>query len=229
MKFEDLPRFDISSRYVQMFWRPYLGPKPFALWQTLVAVQEEVEDRAGIFHGEWPAIKDIAAIFGYGRHAMLGRAAYGDRPANHGAIGSLVHNGLVVVSADGEFEQNLRYRFKVTNEVSLLVPDQAATLRVSVQQAHYRFIAYYVPGPYAELYRRPRRRTVTNRLRRDILERDAYTCNYCGGPAATVDHVIPASRGGTHDMANLVAACAGCNFAKGNRVKEEAGLAREIQ
>jgi 5-methylcytosine-specific restriction endonuclease McrA len=40
-------------------------------------------------------------------------------------------------------------------------------------------------------------------------------CQYCGGPATTVDHVIPLARGGTDDLANLVPACAVCNGRKG--------------
>lgn len=35
--------------------------------------------------------------------------------------------------------------------------------------------------------------------------------------AATVDHVVPLARGGTHDLDNLVLACMGCNCRKGVR------------
>jgi 5-methylcytosine-specific restriction endonuclease McrA len=52
------------------------------------------------------------------------------------------------------------------------------------------------------------------RNRRHVLERDSWQCVYCGQPATTVDHVIPVARGGGHDLTNLVAACATCNFSK---------------
>jgi 5-methylcytosine-specific restriction protein A len=52
---------------------------------------------------------------------------------------------------------------------------------------------------------------------RSVLERDGYLCRYCGGPATTVDHLIPKARGGTDDDGNLVAACRPCNSAKGSR------------
>jgi 5-methylcytosine-specific restriction endonuclease McrA len=50
-----------------------------------------------------------------------------------------------------------------------------------------------------------------------ILKMHDYCCVYCGDVANTVDHVIPLSRGGTDHPMNLVAACAFCNYGKGNR------------
>jgi 5-methylcytosine-specific restriction endonuclease McrA len=60
-----------------------------------------------------------------------------------------------------------------------------------------------------------------------ILERDRYSCRYCGldGMAnfenslvMTVDFVVPRARKGKKDPSNLVAACRPCNVIKGNRV-----------
>jgi 5-methylcytosine-specific restriction endonuclease McrA len=50
-----------------------------------------------------------------------------------------------------------------------------------------------------------------------VLKRDGYTCQYCGGEATQVDHVIPRAVGGGHDLDNLVACCAPCNTRKGAR------------
>ncbi|HYE93485.1 MAG TPA: HNH endonuclease [Terriglobales bacterium] len=51
-----------------------------------------------------------------------------------------------------------------------------------------------------------------------IYRRDAGACRYCGVvldfAAATLDHIVPVSRGGTNAEANLVLACAPCNNAK---------------
>jgi 5-methylcytosine-specific restriction endonuclease McrA len=43
-------------------------------------------------------------------------------------------------------------------------------------------------------------------------------CFYCGSSnKITIDHVIPISRGGTHGIGNLVAACAFCNGSKNSK------------
>lgn len=50
-------------------------------------------------------------------------------------------------------------------------------------------------------------------LRQEILW--SGLCAYCGYDIPTqVDHVIPVSRGGTNDRANLVPACKDCNMNK---------------
>ncbi len=59
------------------------------------------------------------------------------------------------------------------------------------------------------------------RLRETILERDKFTCRYCGRPANTVDHIYPVERGGTHDPSNLAAACSRCNESKGAKTLQE--------
>ena len=51
-----------------------------------------------------------------------------------------------------------------------------------------------------------------------VLNRDAYTCYYCGIDNAThVDHVVPKAMGGGDELDNLVAACASCNQRKGSK------------
>ena len=77
---------------------------------------------------------------------------------------------------------------------------------------------------YAEKHERRRgsrhQRGYTNdwyRLSQAVLDRDDYTCAYCGGFATTADHRIPKARGGPSDASNLVAACRSCNSKKGDR------------
>ena len=61
-------------------------------------------------------------------------------------------------------------------------------------------------------------RYISPSLRQAVLERDHYTCQYCGcsGTEATleIDHIVPVSKGGVSDMNNLVTACFDCNRAK---------------
>jgi 5-methylcytosine-specific restriction endonuclease McrA len=59
--------------------------------------------------------------------------------------------------------------------------------------------------------------------RRAVLRRDGGRCAYCSAAADTVDHVIPKSRGGRHDWANVVASCQQDNLAKGDQLLDELG------
>ncbi len=53
------------------------------------------------------------------------------------------------------------------------------------------------------------------RLRFEILERDKFTCQYCGQQAPQVileiDHIIPRAKGGSDDRNNLITSCIACN------------------
>ena len=60
--------------------------------------------------------------------------------------------------------------------------------------------------------------------KKGILERDKFTCVYCGAKANTVDHVFPESRGGKSTWENLAAACEPCNGFKADRTPEEARM-----
>ena len=56
--------------------------------------------------------------------------------------------------------------------------------------------------------------------RRAVFVRDQHECQYCSGPAETLDHVVPRSRGGAAHWDNVVAACRRCNLHKGDRLLE---------
>ena len=56
-----------------------------------------------------------------------------------------------------------------------------------------------------------------------MLRRDLHTCAYCSGPADTVDHLLPQSRGGLNTWLNTVAACTRCNNLKANRTPARPG------
>lgn len=59
---------------------------------------------------------------------------------------------------------------------------------------------------------------ISTRTRFAVLQRDDFTCRYCGHSAPDVklhvDHIVPASAGGSDDRNNLVTACAPCNLGK---------------
>lgn len=61
--------------------------------------------------------------------------------------------------------------------------------------------------------------------RRELLRRDKYQCQYCGGrKKLTIDHVLPRSRGGKHTWDNVVIACESCNTRKGNQTPQQVGM-----
>lgn len=64
--------------------------------------------------------------------------------------------------------------------------------------------------------------------RRNLLIRDGYRCQYTGrrisAKDATIDHVMPQSRGGTSTWENVVVACLEANSKKANRTPSEAGM-----
>jgi 5-methylcytosine-specific restriction endonuclease McrA len=61
-----------------------------------------------------------------------------------------------------------------------------------------------------------------------LFARDRNVCGYCGLRFAeselTIEHIVPASRGGQFEWANVVTACRSCNARKGNRLPEEARM-----
>ncbi len=65
-------------------------------------------------------------------------------------------------------------------------------------------------------------------IRLKVLERDQYTCYWCGGPGATIDHVIPWSQGGRNTMENCVCACEVCNGERGDMPAEEFARKRNV-
>ena len=64
----------------------------------------------------------------------------------------------------------------------------------------------------------------TTMSRRAVFARDAHQCQYCGGHADSIDHVMPRSRGGEHVWENVAAACRPCNLTKRDRTPDEAGM-----
>ena len=60
-------------------------------------------------------------------------------------------------------------------------------------------------------------------LRSKIFARDNGVCAYCGCQPENLelDHILPISKGGTHDESNLATACVPCNRSKNDRTPEQ--------
>ncbi len=72
-------------------------------------------------------------------------------------------------------------------------------------------------------YIRPQKTVAFTRF--NLFLRDEFTCQYCNKKGdLTFDHVKPISMGGTTCWQNVVAACHDCNFKKGSKSLQVAGL-----
>jgi 5-methylcytosine-specific restriction endonuclease McrA len=87
--------------------------------------------------------------------------------------------------------------------------------RLSVPVPSVVRLRYYVRVPYQR---------ATALSRRAVFHRDGHTCQYCGGSADSIDHVVPRSRGGSHVWENVVAACRRCNASKGDLLLSETAM-----
>jgi hypothetical protein len=72
----------------------------------------------------------------------------------------------------------------------------------------------------------------TRRMKAKLLRKDPH-CHLCGKSfanprEATIDHIIPLARGGSHGEDNLALACQRCNVAKGHDVAARIEAAREV-
>jgi hypothetical protein len=66
-----------------------------------------------------------------------------------------------------------------------------------------------------------KRKPISQSLRFDVLEKDNFTCQYCGAKATDdsvlleIDHIVPVSQGGGNNIENLTTSCKKCNMGKG--------------
>jgi len=66
---------------------------------------------------------------------------------------------------------------------------------------------------------------ISKKLRFEIFKRDNFQCKYCGKKVPDVvlelDHIIPRSKNGLDDIANLITSCFDCNRGKSDRKIED--------
>ena len=118
-----------------------------------------------------------------------------------------------------------------TRACTLVLSDEAYTL-IGREGRFIHSPSLTIPAPLVVMLRRyvP---TSHREMRYDdivakhtILLRDDYTCQYCGKPGDTIDHILPKSRGGKRSWGNSCCACSECNALKRDRTPEEAGMVR---
>ncbi|PSN14295.1 HNH endonuclease [filamentous cyanobacterium CCT1] len=66
----------------------------------------------------------------------------------------------------------------------------------------------------------------------EVAQRASHRCEYCKAPEVVfnfpfeIEHIVPLSRQGSNDEANLALACRSCNLRKGNRISGESFRAK---
>ena len=88
----------------------------------------------------------------------------------------------------------------------LVLASKAVTIEAYARLVHSASEAVEVPAVIRlnRFVRVPHRAGVPL-TRRAVFARDGGRCAYCGAAAASIDHVVPKSRGGRHTWDNVVA------------------------
>lgn len=106
----------------------------------------------------------------------------------------------------------------------LVLNHRAVAVEESESLFHYAGGALAVPAiiRLTKFVRIPYRHAIPL-TRRALFARDGGKCVYCSAPAASIDHVLPRSRGGEHHWENVVSACHRCNHVKADKTLKELG------
>ncbi|HRG45484.1 MAG TPA: HNH endonuclease [Leptospiraceae bacterium] len=124
----------------------------------------------------------------------------------------------------------------VRDAICMVLLEKAEVIKAA-EDSFIRSEKLRIPVPYiillANYYHVPRKRTKVSRA--NILERDEYTCVYCGKKPVqsklTLDHIVPRSRWENipkdrkpsefNSWENVVTACRECNTKKGSKLLSE--------
>lgn len=136
---------------------------------------------------------------------------------------NMSYEPLAVISQKRAASLILKNRVEAACEEATVVRGVSTTLRIPTVIRLRRYI------------NAPRRKVAWSRWA--VLQRDKYTCAYCGlRPGGkqrgrilsrydfTVDHILSISRGGKNTWGNTICACPLCNQRKGNRMPHEANM-----
>lgn len=137
----------------------------------------------------------------------------------------LARDAVIVLNASYEFIGLISWRRAMT----LLFKGKVEVLRESDRIIRSVSRTFRLPAVIRLLkYIRQIYRKEVPFSRNNILIRDGFTCQYCGGnfnsTELTLDHVLPKVQGGSNRWTNVVACCKRCNLKKGGRTPRQAGM-----
>jgi len=135
---------------------------------------------------------------------------------------SVINSPVLVLNQDYEPLNICRVR----RAMVLLLRGKAEVLENGRGEIHAISVSLPIPSVVrlTQHVKRPRLQKKLTRF--EVFNRDRYTCQYCGreGRDLTLDHVLPRSRGGTHEWGNVVSCCFPCNLRKAGRTPPEASM-----
>ena len=138
--------------------------------------------------------------------SRLGRAVRGSGVTNYEQVSKILHQ------LESKNCLSIRDTSRLGTLYMVMIPEQIPWVAT-------RKFALLPPPSADDFFTDPERRM-------KIFARDGWTCQYCGESvtteSATLDHVIPQSRDGTHSKSNLRTACLLCNSIKSGKSLEEA-------
>lgn len=107
--------------------------------------------------------------------------------------------------------------------------DKVEILEYHNSYARSQWLKFKLPSVLRlKTYVRKRRHPGVRFCRENVYLRDDHTCQYCGQEfekkELTLDHVLPASKGGKKTWHNVVTSCRPCNQRKGNRTPHQAHM-----
>lgn len=93
---------------------------------------------------------------------------------------------------------------------------------VSKEYKHFSECLEYIRNHHQKSHKKSKRSNLSPKERFTILERDGFTCQYCGrtpkdGIVLHVDHITSVHDKGSNETENLITSCAECNFGKGKK------------
>ena len=191
---EPTDQSDVLLREVVDFVMPILAPYETSMYMLLLRLSHLETGRPDVCIGK----RTIASALGRGTRSSSGNYQHITEK-----LQNLAQFGFIEI---GDTDRSgTRYFVRLPSEVP------------SVRE---RMAAASAPEePSVDYYNDPT-------LRGKVFERDDWTCRYCGirvtSETATLDHIIPVSKGGQGTSENLATCCMMCNSIKSGRTYEEA-------
>ena len=133
-----------------------------------------------------------------------------------------------IISSPSDLDQRRVLVLDVAMQTSNIVSWQKALIlamfdKVDVLEYYEEMVAsaysaFYLPAVVkTRVY--DKQKGAISLSRKNVLIRDNHSCTYCGAKEnLTIDHIVPASKGGEWSWTNLTTACAKCNNRKGDKL-----------